>query len=53
MTLLRSTRSPRPLKMARAPSEFRERVIDRFPDYGGLKVLDHQLRFLFPEAAEA
>jgi glyoxylase-like metal-dependent hydrolase (beta-lactamase superfamily II) len=37
------------LKVARAPSEFRERMIDRFPDYGGLKVLDHQLRFLFPE----
>jgi glyoxylase-like metal-dependent hydrolase (beta-lactamase superfamily II) len=39
------------LKAARAPSEFRERMIDRFPNYGGLKVLDHQLRFLFPEAA--
>jgi len=39
------------LQAARAPSEFRERMIDRFPDYGGLKVLDHQLRFLFPEAA--
>ena len=41
------------LQMARAPSEFRARMIDRFPDYGGLKVLDHQLRFLFPEAANA
>jgi glyoxylase-like metal-dependent hydrolase (beta-lactamase superfamily II) len=39
------------LKAARAPSEFREHMIDRFPDYGGLKVLDHQLRFLFPEKA--
>jgi glyoxylase-like metal-dependent hydrolase (beta-lactamase superfamily II) len=38
-------------EVARASSEFRERVIDRFPHYGGLKVLDHQLRFLFPEAA--
>ena len=38
-------------KAARAPSEFRERMIDRFPNYGGLKVLDHQLRFLFPETA--
>jgi glyoxylase-like metal-dependent hydrolase (beta-lactamase superfamily II) len=38
------------LKATRAPSEFRERMIDRFPDYGGVKVLDHQLRFLFPEA---
>jgi glyoxylase-like metal-dependent hydrolase (beta-lactamase superfamily II) len=39
------------LKAARAASEFRGRMIDRFPDYGGLKVLEHQLRFLFPEAA--
>jgi glyoxylase-like metal-dependent hydrolase (beta-lactamase superfamily II) len=39
------------LEVAHAPSEFRERMIDRFPNYGGLKVLDHQLRFLFPEAA--
>ncbi len=41
------------LKAARAPLEFRERMIDRFPNYGGLKVLDHQLRFLFPETAHA
>jgi glyoxylase-like metal-dependent hydrolase (beta-lactamase superfamily II) len=41
------------LEAARAPSDFRERMIDRFPDYGGLKVLDHQLRFLFPEAVHA
>jgi glyoxylase-like metal-dependent hydrolase (beta-lactamase superfamily II) len=39
------------LKAARAPSEFRECMIDNFPDYGGLKVLHHQLRFLFPETA--
>jgi glyoxylase-like metal-dependent hydrolase (beta-lactamase superfamily II) len=39
------------LTAARAPSEFRQRMIDRFPNYGGLKVLDHQLRFLFPEMA--
>jgi glyoxylase-like metal-dependent hydrolase (beta-lactamase superfamily II) len=39
------------LTAARAPSEFRERMIAGFPDYGGLKVLDHQLRFLFPETA--
>jgi glyoxylase-like metal-dependent hydrolase (beta-lactamase superfamily II) len=38
------------LRTARAPSEFCERMIDRFPDYGGLRVLDHQLRFLFPQA---
>ena len=41
------------LRAARAPSEFRERMIDRFPNYGGLKVLDHELRFLFPETAHA
>jgi hypothetical protein len=39
------------LKGARAPSEFRKRMIGRFPNYGRLKVLDHQLRFLFPETA--
>jgi hypothetical protein len=38
------------LKTARAPLELRTRMIDRFPDYGGLQVLEHQLRFLFPEA---
>jgi glyoxylase-like metal-dependent hydrolase (beta-lactamase superfamily II) len=39
------------LRTARTPSEFRKRMIDRFPEYGGLKVLDHQLRFLFSETA--
>jgi glyoxylase-like metal-dependent hydrolase (beta-lactamase superfamily II) len=38
------------LEAARSPSEFRERMIDHFPSNGGVKVLDHQLRFLFPEA---
>lgn len=28
--------------------QFRQRMISRYPDYGCLKVLDHQLRFLFP-----
>lgn len=28
--------------------EFRQRILARFPDYGCRKVLDHQLRFLFP-----
>ena len=41
------------LRAARAASEFRGRMIDRYPNYGGLKVLDHQLRFLFPETAYA
>src|ERR1700677_5173785 len=36
---------------ATAP-EFKRRVLDRFPDYGCRKVLDHQLRFLFPAAQE-
>ena len=39
------------LDVTRSPSKFRERMIGRFPNYGGLKVLDHQLRFLFPETA--
>jgi glyoxylase-like metal-dependent hydrolase (beta-lactamase superfamily II) len=39
------------LHVTRSPSKFREHMIDRFPNYGGLKVLDHQLRFLFPETA--
>jgi hypothetical protein len=34
------------LKKARA----HERKIDRFPNHRGVRVLDHQLRFLFPEA---
>jgi glyoxylase-like metal-dependent hydrolase (beta-lactamase superfamily II) len=29
-------------------SEFKRRMLQRYPDYGCLKVLDHQLRFLFP-----
>jgi glyoxylase-like metal-dependent hydrolase (beta-lactamase superfamily II) len=28
--------------------DFRQRILSRFPDYGCRKVLDHQLRFLFP-----
>jgi glyoxylase-like metal-dependent hydrolase (beta-lactamase superfamily II) len=32
---------------------FRAGMIQRFPDYAGLKVLDHQLRFLFPEMNHA
>jgi hypothetical protein len=32
---------------ATAP-EFRQQMISRYPGYGCLKVLDHQLRFLFP-----
>jgi glyoxylase-like metal-dependent hydrolase (beta-lactamase superfamily II) len=41
------------LGSARASAEFRQRMVERFPDYGCLKVLDHQLRFLFPETARA
>jgi glyoxylase-like metal-dependent hydrolase (beta-lactamase superfamily II) len=39
------------LDVTRSPSKFREHMSDRFPNYGGLRVLDHQLRFLFPETA--
>jgi hypothetical protein len=28
-------------------AEFQRRMVRRYPDYGCLKVLDHQLRFLF------
>jgi glyoxylase-like metal-dependent hydrolase (beta-lactamase superfamily II) len=38
---------------ANTSAEFRRRMVERFPDYGCLKVLDHQLRFLFPERAHA
>ena len=29
-------------------SGFKRRMLRRYPDYGCLKVLGHQLRFLFP-----
>jgi glyoxylase-like metal-dependent hydrolase (beta-lactamase superfamily II) len=29
-------------------SEFKQRMLQRYPDYGCLKVLEHQMRFLFP-----
>ena len=41
------------LAASRNAGEFRQRLLDRFPDYGCHKVLDHQLRFLFPAAREA
>lgn len=40
------------LKTSQSASEFRERLAERFPKHGCLKVLDHQLRFLFPNAAK-
>jgi glyoxylase-like metal-dependent hydrolase (beta-lactamase superfamily II) len=33
-------------------TEFKQRLVDRFPRHGCLKVLDHQLRFLFPAATK-
>jgi hypothetical protein len=36
---------------AKGAAEFRHFMIERFPNYGCVKVLDHQLRFLFPENA--
>src|SRR5215470_9287834 len=36
------------LKASATAPEFKRRLLDRFPDYGCHKVLDHQLRFLFP-----
>jgi glyoxylase-like metal-dependent hydrolase (beta-lactamase superfamily II) len=35
-------------KASRTADEFRERLTERFPDHACHKVLDHQLRFLFP-----
>jgi glyoxylase-like metal-dependent hydrolase (beta-lactamase superfamily II) len=35
------------LKAAADRDDFKRRILDRFPDYGARKVLDHQLRFLF------
>jgi glyoxylase-like metal-dependent hydrolase (beta-lactamase superfamily II) len=40
------------LKTSRSGAEFRGRLIDQFPSYGCHKVLDHQLRFLFPPSKE-
>jgi len=36
------------LKQPTTAAEFKQRILARYPDYGGGKVLDHQLRFLFP-----
>jgi glyoxylase-like metal-dependent hydrolase (beta-lactamase superfamily II) len=35
------------LKQSTSATEFKRRILERFPDYGAVKVLDHQLRFLF------
>ena len=40
------------LEASKTAAEFRGRMIDRFPNHGCLKVLDHQLRFLYPVAAK-
>lgn len=40
------------LRRSRTADEFKRRLLNRFPDYGCLKVLDHQLRFLFPRIEE-
>ena len=37
------------LRTSSTANEFRQRILARFPDYGCRKVLDHQLRFLFPQ----
>jgi glyoxylase-like metal-dependent hydrolase (beta-lactamase superfamily II) len=36
------------LRNAPTAADFRQQLLDRFPDYACRKVLDHQLRFLFP-----
>jgi glyoxylase-like metal-dependent hydrolase (beta-lactamase superfamily II) len=40
------------LKDSRDAGEFKRRLLDRFPTHGCHKVLDHQLRFLFPRQQE-
>ena len=35
------------LASSTSAAEFRQKILHRFPDYVGGKVLDHQLRFLF------
>ena len=35
------------LKAAADAADFKRRLLGRFPDYGGVKIVDHQLRFLF------
>jgi glyoxylase-like metal-dependent hydrolase (beta-lactamase superfamily II) len=35
------------LAQSTTPTEFRTKILGRFPDYGCRKILDHELRFLF------
>jgi glyoxylase-like metal-dependent hydrolase (beta-lactamase superfamily II) len=35
------------LRRSATATEFKQRMLDRFPDYGCRKILDHELRFLF------
>ncbi|MEI9929498.1 MAG: MBL fold metallo-hydrolase [Rhizomicrobium sp.] len=37
------------LRTSSSADEFRQRILDQYPNYGCRKVLDHQLRFLFPQ----
>jgi glyoxylase-like metal-dependent hydrolase (beta-lactamase superfamily II) len=39
--------------LAKSPerADFRRRLLERFPDHGGVKIADHQLRFLFKQPA--
>ena len=36
------------LKESSTAAEFKQRILGRYPEYGSSRVLDHQLRFLFP-----
>jgi glyoxylase-like metal-dependent hydrolase (beta-lactamase superfamily II) len=36
------------LAQSNSPTQFRAKILARFPDYGCRKILDHELRFLFP-----
>ncbi len=35
------------LKTAAVTPDFKRRLLESFPDYGGLKVIGHRMRFLF------
>ena len=38
------------LAIAKDRTDFKQRLLERFPDYGGVAVAEHQLRFLFRPA---
>jgi hypothetical protein len=37
------------LAQSNTAAELKRRLLDRFPSHGCRKILDHELRFLFPQ----